>query len=197
MKLVFATGNKGKLKEASEIFKNWEIVSISDFTDNFDVEENGSTFLQNAAIKAEAALKIVKNLPVLSDDSGLVVPALDGAPGIFSARFGGEQGNDFLNRKRLLEKMENIEERGAYFTCSAFLLFPDYKVLSTEGRCYGEIGQKEFGTNGFGYDPIFIAKNHTQTIAEMESSAKNEISHRGIAFRKLEALLSCFQDFSE
>ncbi|MBP7434017.1 non-canonical purine NTP pyrophosphatase, partial [bacterium] len=105
MKIVFATGNKGKLKEAREIFTGHEIISIKEFDRGFAPDETGDTFFQNAVIKAEAAMKIVKNIPVLSDDSGLIVEALSGAPGVYSSRFGGEEGNDLLNRKKLLNEL--------------------------------------------------------------------------------------------
>lgn len=194
MDIVFATGNKGKLKEAQEIFKEFKVISIFEFTDAFEPHETGSTFMENAVIKAEAANKIVKDHWVLADDSGLVVKSLNGAPGIFSSRFGGEHGNDALNRKTLHDKMAGIEERAAYFTCVAVLLMPDYTALVTEGKCRGIIGFEEKGKNGFGYDPLFVPDGFARTIAELDSSTKNAISHRGEAFRKMENMLKCFQN---
>jgi len=185
MKIVFATGNKGKLKEAREIFAGFEIVSIKEFDSGFAPDETGDSFFQNAVIKAEAAMKIVKNIPVLSDDSGLMVEALDGAPGVYSSRFGGEEGNDILNRKTLLKKLDGITERSACFSCTAVLLFPDMSAVVTNGKCYGKIGYEEFGDNGFGYDPLFIPDGYDKTMAELSSDIKNSLSHRGNAFRKL------------
>ena len=193
-KIVFATGNRGKLREAKEIFKGYEILSIFDFTDSFNPEECGDTFLQNCVIKAEAARKIVQDYPVLADDSGLVVPALDGAPGVYSARYGGEDGNDKLNREKLLLEMSSIGNRGAFFSCTAVFLTADYSALVSEGRCYGSIGFKEKGDRGFGYDPLFIPVGQNLTLAEFTSEDKNRISHRGEAFSKLERNFKCFLD---
>ena len=185
MKIVFATGNKGKLKEAREIFTGHEIISIKEFDPGFAPDETGETFFQNAVIKAEAAMKIVKNIAVLSDDSGLIVETLDGAPGVYSSRFGGVDGNDALNRKTLLKKLDEITERRACFSCTAVLLFPDMSAVVTNGKCYGKIGYNELGDNGFGYDPLFIPDGYDKTMAELSSDIKNSLSHRGNAFRKL------------
>ena len=185
MKIVFATGNKGKLKEAREIFTGHEIISIKEFDRGFAPDETGETFFQNAVIKAEAAMKIVKNIAVLSDDSGLIVSVLDGAPGVYSSRFGGEEGNDLLNREKLLNELSGITERSAYFSCTAVLLFPDMSAIVTNGKCYGKIGFKELGDNGFGYDPLFIPDGFDKTMSELSSDVKNSLSHRGNAFRKL------------
>lgn len=185
MKIVFATGNKGKLKEAREIFKDHEIVSIKDFSADFNPEETGDTFFQNAAIKAEAAMKIVKEFVVLSDDSGLIVSALDGAPGVYSSRFGGVEGDNALNRRKLLHELEGVEDRSAYFSCMAVLLFPDMSAIVENGKCSGKIGYIEKGNGGFGYDPLFIPEGYDKTLAELSSEVKNSLSHRGNAFRKI------------
>ena len=184
MKIVFASGNKGKLREASEIFEGFEIVPISVFPAWQTPVENGSTFLQNAVIKAEAAAAAAEREVVLADDSGLVVPALNGAPGIFSARFSVE-GTDAANRKKLLSELSGIADRSAYFLCTAVLIFPDRRVIAAEGRCYGKIIETERGNNGFGYDPIFVPDGYEKTLAELSEAEKNAISHRGRAFRKL------------
>ncbi len=194
--IVFATGNKGKLKEAREIFPDYEILSIKDFDTQFNPVENGDTFLINACIKAEAALKIVRDYPVLSDDSGLVVPYLDGAPGVYSSRYAGENATDSDNLQKLKKDLKGIEDRRAWFSCSAVLLFPDYTLFSTEGRCEGSIAEAEKGNGGFGYDPVFVPSGEDRTLAEMESSEKHAISHRGEAFRKLERLLVCTRDLN-
>ena len=148
MKIVFATGNKGKLKEAGEIFAGHEIISIKEFDSGFAPDETGDSFFQNAVIKAEAAMKMVKNIAVLSDDSGLIVEALSGAPGVYSSRFGGIEGNDLLNRKKLLNELNGITERSACFSCTAVLLFPDMSAVVTNGKCSGKIGYTELGDNG-------------------------------------------------
>ncbi len=184
MKIVFASGNKGKLMEASEIFKGFEIVPISAFSAWHAPDENGSTFLQNAVIKAEAAAEAAEGEIVLADDSGLVVPALNGAPGIFSARFSAE-GTDAANRKKLLCELSKVSDRSAYFICTAVLIFPDRTVIAAEGRCCGKIIETERGENGFGYDPVFVPEGYGKTLAELSEEEKNAVSHRGKAFRKL------------
>ena len=184
MKIVFASGNRGKLREASEIFAGFEIVPISAFPTWHAPDENGSTFLQNAVIKAEAAAAAAEGEIVLADDSGLVVPALNGAPGIFSARFSAD-GTDGANRKKLLSELSGINDRSAYFLCTAVLIFPDRTVIAAEGRCYGKIIETERGNNGFGYDPVFVPDGSEKTLAELSEEEKNAISPRGMAFRKL------------
>ncbi|MGI6394431.1 MAG: RdgB/HAM1 family non-canonical purine NTP pyrophosphatase [bacterium] len=190
MKIVFASGNKGKLKEAREIFEGFEIVSIKEFDPDFAPVESGETFFQNAVIKAEAAMKIVKDIPVLSDDSGLIVNALNDAPGVYSSRFGGAHGDDALNRATLLEKLQNVNDRSAYFSCTAVLLFPDMSAIVTSGKCTGIIAFKELGNNGFGYDPIFIPDGFDKTFGELSLQIKNSLSHRTAAFRKIMEKLS-------
>ena len=185
MKIVFATGNKGKLKEAREIFKDHEVLSIKDFASDFNPEEKGDTFLQNAVIKAEAALEFIDEDAVLSDDSGLVVPSLNGDPGVYSSRYGGEDGNDALNRQKLLHEMKDKKDRRAHFQCTAVLLKKDGSAIVKTGKCYGSIGFEEKGTSGFGYDPIFIPEGLEKTMAELTPDEKNALSHRGVAFRKI------------
>jgi len=188
MKIVFASTNRGKLREAAEIFDGFEIVPISAFSAWKSPKENGSTFLQNAVIKAEAAAKAAPDSIVLADDSGLVIPALNGAPGIFSARFSAE-GTDAANRGKLLSELSGKSDRSAYFVCAAVLIFPDKSVFATEGRCYGKIIESCRGENGFGYDPLFVPEGFDKTLAELSEDEKNSLSHRGKAFRKLIAAL--------
>lgn len=189
MKIVFATGNRGKLREAGEIFKGFEIVPIKNFPKWTAPEETGTTFLENAVIKAEAAAAAAEGRIVLADDSGLVVPALDGAPGIFSARFSAE-GTDAANRKKLLGELSGVADRSAWFTCSAVMIFPNGRVIAAEGRCEGKIIETERGENGFGYDPIFVPDSFDRTLAELSEEEKNAISHRGKAFRKLMQMIA-------
>ncbi len=193
-KIVFATGNKGKLKEAAEIFENTKVLSIKELDSTFDPDETGETFLQNVIIKAESAMDISVENAVLADDSGLVVPALNGQPGLYSARFSGKNATDEKNREKLLEMMRDIDDRSAYFCCRAVIMFPDETIISAEGRVYGKIGFKERGHNGFGYDPIFIPDGFDKTMAELSSEEKNRISHRGNAFRKLKEMVKCLQN---
>ncbi len=191
MKIVFATGNKHKLQEAREIFTGVEILSILDFDKDFDPEEYGKTFLENAVIKAEAARAVTGGLPVLSDDSGLIVPALDGAPGIHSARWGGVNGDHARNRAKLRTDLSGIADRSAYFLCTAVLICPAGNALVATGRVDGTLIDEERGDGGFGYDPMFIAQDDTRTLAQLSADEKNALSHRGRAFRKLEEMLRC------
>jgi XTP/dITP diphosphohydrolase len=191
MKIVFATGNKHKLLEAREIFTGVELLSILDFDKDFDPEEYGKTFLENAVIKAEAARAASGGLPVLSDDSGLIVPALGGAPGIHSARWGGANGDHLRNRVKLRADIRDIADRRAHFLCTAVLLCAAGNALCATGRVDGTLIDEERGEGGFGYDPMFIAAGETRTLAEMSPDEKNALSHRGRAFRKLEEMLRC------
>ena len=189
MKIVFASGNSGKLREASEIFNGFEIISIKSYQDWIPPEENGSSFLQNSVIKAEAASRVVRDLPVLADDSGLVVPALGGAPGIMSARFSVE-GTDEANRAKLLAMLKGVRDRSAYFACSAVMIFPDGSVIAERGVCPGRIIDEQRGGNGFGYDPVFVPDGFSETLAELPEEVKNSLSHRGTAFGKLISKIS-------
>ena len=191
MRIVFATGNKHKLQEAREIFTGVEVLSILDFDKNFDPDEYGKTFLENAVIKAEAARAATGGLPVLSDDSGLVVPALNGAPGIHSARWGGVNGDHVRNRAKLREDLKDITDRRGHFLCTAVLLTGEGGALVATGRVDGALIDEERGAGGFGYDPMFIPDGHDRTLAEMTPDEKNALSHRGRAFRKMEEMLRC------
>lgn len=191
VKIVFATGNKHKLQEAREIFTGVEILSILDFDKDFDPEEYGKTFLENAVIKAEAARAASGGLPVLSDDSGLIVPALKGAPGIHSARWGGVNGDHARNRAKLRTDLAGIADRRGYFLCTAVLLTADADALVATGRVDGTLIDDERGTGGFGYDPMFIPDGEIRTLAEMAPDEKNALSHRGRAFRRMEEMLRC------
>jgi XTP/dITP diphosphohydrolase len=193
MKIIFASGNKGKLKEAREIFKGMEVVSIKDVSPSFGPDETGTSFLQNAVLKAEAAIKVSGGIAVLSDDSGLSVPALGGEPGVYSSSYGGVEGDDALNRKRLLAELQDVADRRAFFLCTAVLMMPDGSAFVTVGRCDGNIGYEEKGSNGFGYDSLFIPEGFQRTMAELDSDEKNSLSHRGDAFRKMYERIRCFQ----
>ena len=189
-RLVVATGNKHKLREIAEIFTRFEVVSQKQMGFDEDVEETGATFVENALIKARAACKAL-GLPVLADDSGLCVEALNGAPGVFSARYCGEHGNDKGNRDLLLKNLQGIENRNAHFACAVALVCPDGKEWTAEGRTYGKILYKETGEGGFGYDPIFYSDDLQKSFGVASAEEKNAISHR---FRALQALLSKWQE---
>ncbi len=193
MKLIFATGNKGKIKEAQEILTDFAVVPISDYISIFSPAETGTTFLQNAIIKAEAAHALFPDIPVLADDSGLAVDVLDGSPGIFSSRFAGEHASDSDNRLLLLRKMSGYTNRSARFVCSVVLLFPDMRLIGAHGTCEGKIAVEAGGENGFGYDPVFVpeATGGMKTMAELTSREKHAMSHRGAALRKLEEYIKC------
>lgn len=182
--LVVATGNMHKLKEIAAIFTDFEVVSQKQMGFIGEVEETGTTFMENALIKARAAAKALNAL-TLADDSGLCVLALDGAPGVYSARYAGEHGNDKANRVRLLENMQSVTDRTAYFACAMALVYPDGTALTAEGRTYGTILYGEKGEGGFGYDSLFQSDDLNKSFGEASEEEKNSVSHR---FRALQAL---------
>lgn len=181
-KIVVASSNKGKIREIKEIFQNIEIVTMQEAGFVGDIEETGSTFKENAEIKAVTVGKAL-NCAVLADDSGLCVDALHGAPGIYSARFSGE--GEKANRKLLLARLDGICDRAAHFECAVCLYTPDGKTLFGEGRTYGKILQEEIGTAGFGYDPLFYSDDLKKSFGIASEEEKNSVSHR---FRALSDL---------
>ena len=184
-KLIVASGNAGKLREIAELLPNYEVIGYKSLGYNFEIEENGSTFYENAYIKAKAVMEAT-NLPVLADDSGICVEALSGEPGIYSARY-SKEGTDEKNVEFLLENLKGVPEdkRGAKFVCAMVMLFPDGKEISSLGETKGTITDKPYGENGFGYDPIFISKDLNQCLGLASPEDKNSISHRGRALRKI------------
>ena len=187
--IVLASENPGKLKEFRELFKEFaptvDLLSLRNF-DYTSPEETGVTFEENARLKAETAAKALQKW-VLADDSGLVVPALKGEPGVYSARYAGPGATDLDNRKKLLKAMENLEglERAAYFECVLVLASPEGTKIVARGRVEGVIVDAERGRNGFGYDPLFQKYESSKTFAELDAQTKNRISHRRKAFEKL------------
>lgn len=181
MKIVFATGNPHKLQELKAIAGDCGIDFILP-PDGFDPVENGKTFEENSLIKAREAAKLSSEIS-LADDSGLCVDALNGAPGIYSARY------DETPQKRIDKLLKNIKDksdRKAKFVCSMSLVKPNGDIIfQTVGECHGNIAEKQAGTNGFGYDPIFIPDGYNVTMAELSEDEKNKISHRGNALRKV------------
>lgn len=194
-KVIFATNNLGKLKEVKSIFSdtNFEIVSLKEMGFNEDIEETGSTFEQNAFIKADTIFNKYK-LPALADDSGLMVDHLNGEPGVYSARYAGENVTYRDNNLKLISELSNFKPPYfAKFVCCA--VYVDGKNReSVLGELPGEIIKEFRGTNGFGFDPIFIPYGYEITLAEMSLEEKNKISHRAKAFKKLHDKLStCLQ----
>lgn len=178
-KIVAATGNKGKLKEFREILKDYEIISMKDLGIDADVEENGKTFKENAYIKASEIAKLT-DFPVLADDSGLCVDFLGGAPGVYTARYAGENATDEENINKLLEALKEADSplRTARFTSVICIVFPDGTSVYGEGACEGKITFAPKGENGFGYDPVFYTEKFGKTFAELTPDEKNAISHR-------------------
>ncbi len=173
--IVVASGNRHKIEEIKAIFKGVKLVSMSEagFTD--EIEENGKTFKENAYIKAKAVYDAVK-LPVLADDSGLCVDALDGAPGVYSARFSGGTSAD--NRALLLQRLEGIPNRRARFTCAVCYISEDGKAIFGEGCTEGRILFEEIGEKGFGYDSLFYSADLEKSFGEATEAEKNSVSHR-------------------
>ena len=191
MKIIIATHNKHKLQEMSRILSpmGYEVVTDLDLgIELSDVEENGETFLDNARIKAEAGCK-ESGLPCIADDSGLCVDALNGAPGVFSARYSGVHGDDDGNNRKLLAELSGIptEKRTAHFACAICVSFPDGSEVTATGKCEGYIGYEKKGTNGFGYDPLFMVGD--RSLAQMTAEEKDAISHRGNALKELQKIL--------
>ena len=183
-KMVVATGNAHKLREFSQLFNGYEIVSQKQMGFCDEVEETGSTFLENALLKARAAAKAL-GVPTLADDSGLCVLSLDGQPGVRSARYSG--GGDRENRKKLLQELDGKTDRRAYFQCAIALVYPDGKDVVAEGRTYGNILFEEQGEGGFGYDPLFYSDDLQKSFGSATAEEKNAVSHR---HRALQALLA-------
>lgn len=195
MKIIVATRNAGKVNEFKEMLGRlgYDVESLLDYETAPETDETGSTFEENAELKSREAAAYFGHA-VLSDDSGLEVDALDGAPGVYSARFAGEDKSDEANNALLLEKLTGVpaEKRTARFVCALSLAKPSGETLTVRGTMEGTIGFERKGTNGFGYDPLFIIPSLNQTAAELTKSEKASISHRGQALRKLELALTTF-----
>ena len=186
--IVLATRNQGKVKEFAEMLKGFpvEIKSLNDFGPIPEAVEDGATFDDNAYKKASFTAKVL-GLPAMADDSGLVVEALDGAPGVYSARYAGEKANDADNIAKLLKEMAGKSNRKAAFACVISLAVPSGPALTFEGRCEGEILTAPRGEDGFGYDPIFFYPPLGKTFAELNLAEKNRMSHRGMAVAQVAA----------
>ena len=190
MKLVLATRNHGKIVELqriiAEIMPDVELVGTDSFPDLADVEETEDSFIGNALLKAHAVAKAT-GLPAIADDSGLSVNALNGAPGIFSARYAGVHGDDLANLNKVLSDMDQVRDRSAAFHCAAAFAKPNGFEIVVEAKLLGRLTSLPIGDDGFGYDPIFIPDGFKITTAQMSPVQKDQISHRGMAFRALVA----------
>ena len=194
-KIVLATANTHKVIEfqriLNELLPDLELVAASQFPGVPEIEETGSTFAENALIKARAINEFT-NLPALADDSGLVVEALNGAPGIFSARYAGLPADDLANVMKLLDEIKGLDQAllSAKFECSIALVDKSQNLeLVVDGQMPGQVIKEVRGENGFGYDPIFVPQGLTKTSSELSDSEKDKISHRGIALRKISVIL--------
>lgn len=186
MEIVAATNNSEKAREFAEILTDLgiSVITMKDLGIKIEIPETGKTFAENAMIKAKEVARLC-NLPVIADDSGLCVNALDGAPGLYSARFAGEGATDSELRAKLLKAMENESDRSAFFISSVVMLFPDGRSIEAEGRVFGDITYEEKGSGGFGYDAIFLCDEIGKTFAAATPLEKDAVSHRGRALREL------------
>ena len=190
-KLVLATRNSGKIIEFRRILEELapgaiELIGVDKFPDLIDVEETGTTFEENSLLKARYTSQAT-GLPAIADDSGLCVDALDGGPGIFSARWAGKHGDDQANLQKVLDQLKEVpdEKRGAHFLCVTSLVLPDGRERVAEGRFEGSILREARGTNGFGYDPIFQPEGMAISSAQMSAEDKDLVSHRGKSLRSI------------
>ena len=188
--LVVASSNKHKIDEISKVTEKFGIDVISrhdaGISKSLEIPEDGSTFEENSYIKAKAIMDICGK-PTIADDSGLMVEALGGAPGVYSARFAGEDKNDERNNEKLKDLLKNIpyKDRRAKFVSVITLLFPDGRKIVARGECPGHIIEEERGDNGFGYDPLFVPEGYGSTFGMLSPDVKNEISHRALALKNL------------
>ncbi|WHY65894.1 XTP/dITP diphosphatase [Neobacillus sp. SuZ13] len=198
--VIIATKNPGKAKEFEHIFSSRGITvrTLLDYPEIPDVEETGTTFEENATLKAEAVSKALGKM-VIGDDSGLIVDALEGRPGIYSARYAGEPKNDQNNTDKVLSELEDIpeEKRTARFYCALAVAVPGQETKTVSGTCEGRILEERRGTNGFGYDPVFYVPEKGLAMAELSSDEKNKISHRANALKKLDVVLDSILESAE
>ena len=184
-RIVLASGNAHKIKEIQQMLADFEIIGYKDLGVDFEIEENGTTFYENALIKAKAVAEAL-NLPALADDSGICVDALNDEPGIYSARYAGD-GVDEHNNQLLLKNMQGKENRKARFVCCMVYYNPNGQIITSTGQTEGEIMDKCYGENGFGYDPLFFSYDLNKCLGIASAEEKNTISHR---FRAIEGIKS-------
>ncbi|MFA5513591.1 MAG: RdgB/HAM1 family non-canonical purine NTP pyrophosphatase [Sphaerochaetaceae bacterium] len=196
MKLLFASNNEHKKIEMSALFKDFEIISPKDLNIEFDYEENESTFVGNALGKAQALYELAK-IPTFADDSGLAVEALNGGPGIYSARYGFELHNRLLESAErnafLLKNLEHVDNRRAHFICAIALIYSPTKIYVVQESLEGRIATEPFGMGGFGYDPIFLVGENNKTMASYSQKEKNKISHRALAAKRMVSIIKELQ----
>lgn len=192
-RIIFATGNKDKMKEIRQILADlgMEIISMKEAGVDIDIVEDGMSFEENAEIKARSVSRVLTNDIVLADDSGMEIDYLDKAPGIYSARFAGEDTSYDIKNRIFLDRLEGVpdEERTARFVCAVAAVFPDGTSETVRETIEGRIAHEPAGENGFGYDPIFYVPEYECTTAEMSEEQKNELSHRGKALRSMKRIL--------
>ena len=191
MKLILATNNPHKCREIKSILGDFftEIYSMKEIGLNIDIEENGQTFFENAKIKADEVCRLT-GMAALADDSGLCVDALNGQPGIYSARYAGKEQNDDKNIDKLLTALKNEKNRNAYFVTALVLAYPSGTHIAVEGKTFGKITEKRMGNGGFGYDPVFYSDELNKTFGECSETEKNSVSHRAKALENLKITLS-------
>ena len=182
MDVVIATGNKGKVKEFKKLLKGCfdKVYSAAELGIPTDVEETGGTFAENSLIKARH-VKAQTSMAALADDSGLMVDCLDGAPGVYSARYAGENADDQSNRKKLFSEMRGAADRSARFVCALTLILPDGEIITADGETKGHITESEEGSNGFGYDVMFFSDELGKSFGMADDAEKNSVSHRAKA----------------
>lgn len=186
MNLVLATNNKNKVREMKAILSPYfdNIYSLSELNIVHETIEDGSTFEENAYKKAYE-ICCIANMPALADDSGICAESLNGAPGIYSARYSGEHGNDDSNKKKLIKELSKFDNKNVYYYCSVCIVFPDNKSITAHGTMHGVVVDTPRGSNGFGYDPIVFLPEYNCTVAELDPDVKNKISHRYKALTNL------------
>ncbi|AKS67391.1 nucleoside-triphosphate diphosphatase [Staphylococcus schleiferi] len=186
--IVIASSNKGKINDFKVIFSDYNVIGINEIIEDFDVEETGTTFEENARLKSEAAAKAL-NKTVIADDSGLEVTALNGEPGVYSARYAGLEKNDEANIQKVLEGLEDKSDRTARFVCVISMTTAEGVTKTFRGTVEGEITLNKIGENGFGYDPIFLVPDQQKTMAQLTAEEKADISHRRKAIDQLQAYI--------
>lgn len=186
--IVIASSNQGKINDFKVIFSEDNVIGINEMIEDFDVEETGTTFEENARLKSEATAKLL-NATVIADDSGLEVAALNGEPGVYSARYAGVQKSDEANIEKVLKGLENEENRAARFVCVISMTTATGETTTFKGTVEGEITLSQIGENGFGYDPIFLIPERQKTMAQLTAEEKSEISHRRKAIDQLKAYI--------
>ena len=198
-KIIFATGNKDKVKEIQMILADLgiEVITMKDAGISIDIEENGTTYEENAMIKARAVAAHTETI-VMADDSGLEIDFLNKEPGVYSARYLGEDTSYRIKNANLIERLNGVpdEKRTARFVCAIAAVFPDGREITTRGTIEGRIGYEEKGVNGFGYDPIFYVPEFGKTTAELSEEEKNRVSHRGNALRLMKEELKKYADIN-